>query len=328
MRRALLTITTLTAVLTSSASAATPADSPVAPPDRDGAPSAREDCDARFRLVATLLLEGKAERARELAKRLLDNGALSGEGALSEAASDSARLRARRALEFLTADRPDPERALAVLGERPDSGDVAWTVARALALARAGEAHESAAAFEELARALRRGAGLELRHVRFASRVESFGVYDDDPRDAFRPGASVLLYAELRGFVCAPVRAPGKAENTTKGDEAGARDAADPGSADVTPETPPETWRVRLDVRVLVENFLTGEVGPMWGPEPVEHVTRARVRDLHLTQLVGLPADLPPGEYEMRIDVRDVGAGGARGVGLRRFVVGNVQDVR
>jgi hypothetical protein len=273
--------------------------------------------------VATLLVEGKAERARELAKRLLDEGAPSGAG------SDSARLRVRRALEILTADRPDPERALAVLGERPDSGDVAWPVARALALARAGETHESAAAFEELAQALRRGAGLELRRVRFASRVESFGVYEDDPRAAFRPGASVLLYAELRGFICEPVRVPESAEEAAKGDRAApAGDAADPEGPTRAPEPPPETWRVRLEVRVLVENFLTGEVGPMWGPEPVEHVTRARVRDLHLTQLVRLPTDLPPGEYEMRIDVRDLGGGRARGVGLRSFVVGNVQGVR
>ncbi|MHC5053509.1 MAG: hypothetical protein ACYTKD_02195 [Planctomycetota bacterium] len=293
---------------------------PDAPPgDSREAPvsSGAGDAAPQLRLVATLLLEGKEDRARELAARLLE------EGALSAPDPDAADGRARRALELLTGIWPDPEAALAVLGERPDSGDIAWPVARALALARAGESHEAAAAFEELARTLRLGAGLEVRHVRFARRVESFGVYEDDPREAFLPGASVLLYAELRGFVCEPataLEAPKEAEGgaTEPPEAVGART---PDEAEVRPELLPETWRVRLEVRASLENFLTGEAGPEWDAEEIEHVTRARVRDLHVTRLVRLPADLPPGDYGLRIEVRDLAPGGAEGLGVRRIVV-------
>ncbi|MHC4253779.1 MAG: hypothetical protein ACYS9X_32085, partial [Planctomycetota bacterium] len=257
-----------------------------------------------------------------LAARLLE------EGALSAPEPDAARDRARRALELLTGIWPDPEAALATLGERPDSGDIAWPVARALALARAGESHEAAAAFEELARTLRLGAGLEVRHVRFASRVESFGVYEDDPREAFRPGASVLLYAELRGFVCEPVPAPGAPENEKPPDagtpppvNAPEGDAGEPAGDERASDASADTWRVRLQVRASLEHFLTGEAGPEWDAEEIEHVTRARVRDLHVTRLVRLPADLPPGEYGLRIEVRDLAPGGAEGLGLRRFLV-------
>ncbi len=293
------------------------------------ASSAPGDAGSTLRLIASLLLEGKEDRARELAARFFD------EEAILAAEPDAARERARRALELLTGVWPDPEGALKLLGERPDSGDIAWPVARALALARAGESHEAAAALEELARTLRRGAGLELRHVRFARRVESFGVYEDDPRKAFRPGESLLLYAELRGFVCEAAPRPaaaeeggGEAEDRTEVAEApggsgepaeGERKFKD--RPEAAPASPDGTWRVQLEVRVSLENFLTGEAGPEWDAEPIEHVTRAEVRDLHLTRLVRLPADLAPGEYELRIEVRDLAPGGAEGLGLRRLVV-------
>jgi hypothetical protein len=275
------------------------------------------DTGSALRLVAALLLDGEEDRARVLAARLLEEGALSG------GRPDAARGRARRALELLTGIWPDPDAALAALGERPDSHDIAWPVARALALARAGESAEAADAFEELARALRRGAGLDVRRVRFARRVDGFGVYEVDARRAFRPGESLLVYAEVEGFVCEPARAPrrpGGAEEVEEVKEA--EGVAKPrGEADTRPPPRPEEWRVRLEVRVSLENRLTGEAGPAWDVERVEHVTRAAVRDLHVTRLVRLPADLAPGEYELKLGLRDLGTGGTEGLGLRRFVV-------
>jgi hypothetical protein len=300
MHVALLAAILLTAV-------ATP-DAPSADTDREySRPEARESGDdgARLRLVATLLLEGKHERAREIAGLLLKSGAL------AAPKTDVGRGRTRRAFELLTGARPDPEAALAALGEKPDSGDIAWPVARALALARGGESHEAAEGLEELARLLRRGAGLELRHVRFTARVDGFGVYEDDTRTVIHPGDSLLLYAELRGFVCEPHEEPTIAKNDSEVEDATA-------SADAPPD---DKWRVHLEVRVSIEKYLSGDAGPAWDPEPIEHVTRAKVHDLHITRLVTLPADLPPGEYELRLEVRDLAPDGAEGVGFRRFIV-------
>ena len=248
-----------------------------------------EDVGAALRLVASLVLAGDLDRAREVALRLWRKGILSPEPVTPAA-------RAPRIFELLLRVPPDPEGALSLLAGPPPTGDVKWLVARAFALTRAGESVRAATAFEDLARVLREGAGIQVSHFRFVRRVESFGVYEDDTRAVFRPGDRLMAYAELAGFACVPVPpAPG--------------------------EGPGGKWRVKLEVKLRLRARLDDEPFPVWGPDGIEHVTRVEVRDLHLTRLLALPEDLAAGEYELRLEVRDLQAEGKIGLGLRRMAV-------
>lgn len=227
-----------------------------------------EDTDAALRLTGLLLLDGETSRATELARRLLREGALaprrdaSGDKGLAEAC------------EAVLSESSDRGELPAVAGLRA-SGDLRWSVLRALALARSGETARAAAAFEALAAALRRGAGLGVKKVRLVRRVEGFGLYEEDERESFSPGESLLVYAELSGFLCRPEG---------------------------------EAWKTKLEVGLALESS-SGRVVGSWGPEEVEHVTRSELRDLYLTRLLHLPGKIGPGRYEMKFAVKDSGSG-------------------
>lgn len=201
------------------------------------------------------------------------------------------------AFELLVQEPPDPERAFSLVNGRElreDTGDIKWRLAYAFALARAGESRRAATEFEGLARRLRHDAGLEVRSLRFVTEVTAFGVYEEDGRQVLHPGDRLMAYAEILGFACEP--APGVEEARA-------------------------TWRVSLEVEFTLENLLTGEKVAAWGPDTVEHATRSEIHDLHVTRVIGLPDDLAPGEYELKLEVRDALAEGASGAGMRRLVV-------
>lgn len=220
---------------------------------------------------------------------------------------------AREAFGLLVRAPYDPERALSLLKQHDErlkpeqskeTGDITWPFARAFALARAGESFEAAAELEKLARRLRGDAGLDVQNVGLVTRVDAFGVYDEDTRRSYRLGDRLMAYAEVIGFACEP-----------------AAEAA-PDVGEGQKEQPAATWRVSLEVELTLENRLTGERVASWGPDPVEHVTRCEVRDLHVTRVLDLPREMPPGEYELTLEVRDVLAEGVSGAGVRRLRAG------
>lgn len=270
---------------------------------------------AAFFLAAALVRAASAEEARDGAAVSPSNGG--GTSASAEKPASDARpsvgLRqsrtqaARKVFDLLARPVPDPERALSLTEEHKGEGDAAdikWPLARAFALARMGESLRAAGELETLARRLREGVGLEVRDLRFVTRVAAFGVYEEDGRRVFRPGDSLMAYAEVIGFACRP--AP----------------EADAG------------WRVSLEAEFTLENRLTGEQVAAWGSESVQHATRSEIRDLHVTRVIDLPDDLGVGEYQLKVEVRDAlaeGAGphaeacaltaGASGGGVRRLSV-------
>ena len=88
--------------------------------------------------------------------------------------------------------------------------------------------------------------------MRFATRVTSFGVYEEDARASYRAGDAVLVYAEPRGF----------------------RSASVPG-----PDDAPAQWRVQLRLTVALHDLVRGTEAGRWGPDDVTHVTRSLVHD-------------------------------------------------
>jgi len=217
-----------------------------------------------------------------------------------------------RVYELLVRQPADPLGALRLLGEMPSTGELAALFARALALARGGESLRAAAALEELARTIREGPGLQVGPLRLVRRVESFGVYEDDPRPALRPGDAFLVYAELAGFACV-------VENRSQRELR----AAGPGESGIE-RLSPELWRVSLEIRLSLRQAGPGVERVVWGPDRVEHRTRSELRDLHVTRLAALPQELEPGDYELRLDVLDLAPARPEprgGFGLRRLVV-------
>jgi hypothetical protein len=254
----------------------------------------RSDALAKLQLVAALVLSGDYRRAEPIAEDLLAAGSIAPREATEAGGGVLAEVFAA-----LVARPADAARALGLLErsfgpDRPDALDIAWPFARAFALARAGESARAASALEMLAERLRQGAGLQLRTIRFVQRVASFGVYDDDPRESFCPGDSVLIYAEPTGFTAAA---------------AGGVEGAD------------ARWRVNLRVAVRLVDRVTGAEVGTWGPDSVEHRTRSPIHDLHLTRLIVLPVGLADGPFEVRLEVEDVDVPGSRATALRRFAV-------
>ncbi len=211
--------------------------------------------------------------------------------------AEEAKPAVEEAFELLVREPPDPEQALSLIGRRApdeDTGDIDWQLAHAFALARAGESTRAATELERLARLLRHDAGLDVRSYRFVTEVTAFGVYEEDGRQVLYPGDRLMAYAEVVGFECEPV---------PEAEEARA------------------TWRVSIKVEFTIENLLTGEKVTAWGPDAVEHATRSEIHDLHVTRVIGLPDDLAPGEYELKLEVRDALAEGVSGAGVRRLRV-------
>jgi len=159
---------------------------------------------------------------------------------------------------------------------------------------------------------IREGPGLQVGPLRLVRRVESFGVYEDDPRPALRPGDAFLVYAELAGFACV-------VENRSQRELR----AAGPGESGIE-RLSPELWRVSLEIRLSLRQAGPGVERVVWGPDRVEHRTRSELRDLHVTRLAALPQELEPGDYELRLDVLDLAPARPEprgGFGLRRLVV-------
>jgi hypothetical protein len=250
------------------------------------------DAAVALKLIAAQALSGDYQRATELAASLLARGELR--------IRDTARAagtKVGRVFAALVTRPPDVTRALALLEAAPtppapSASDIAWPFARAFALARSGESHAAAAVLERLAQRLRGDSGLQIANLDFATRVSSFGVYEEDVRRHFRPGDSVLIYAEPRGF-----------RSTTVAGSKGRR------------------WRVQLRMRLSVRAVGGDAEAANWGPDNVTHLARSRITDLHVTRVIRLPIDLSPGMYELRLALDDLAGEVKSGLAIKRLTV-------
>lgn len=252
------------------------------------------DTYSRLRLLAVLVLDGDYQRATDMA-----TGAFKSGGLHTPRREQPKLDTLTRIFDALIARPADAEGAIELLEQRPapcepESGDLAWPVAEAFALARAGESHKAAAAFEHLAGALREGAGLRFENYVFVRRVLSFGVYELDRRSTRCPGDDILVYAEPEGFT---------------------RTALAPAAGGA------QEWRVRLRLSVKLVDRAGGAVLGVWGPDEIRHIARAEIRDLHVTRLIGLPRDLSPGSYELHLSAGDLEAEGSEALGIRMLEV-------
>jgi len=137
--------------------------------------------------------------------------------------------------------------------------------------------------FDVLAQLIRPRAGLEITEVRFCQRIRRFGDYDPLPADhAFqagtgdRPGDFVQVYVELRNFTC---RKNGPFYETALASSLTIRDA-----------------KGALICRL-------GE--PLGRPAQVDRLLSRR-QDCFLNCHFYVPPNLPPGEYKLVIEVKDV----------------------
>jgi hypothetical protein len=143
------------------------------------------------------------------------------------------------------------------------------------------------AAVENLRHRLAAAAPLRVRGVGLVSRVDGFGVITPFPGDVFQPGQWVIVYCELDNF-----------------------------ASRITDDGQFET---RLSLRIEV---LSAEGASHLVQEDKEVVDRSRNqrRDFFLARRLRLPANLPPGEYVVRVSVTDRVAGKV-GESITRFSV-------
>lgn len=113
---------------------------------------------------------------------------------------------------------------------------------------------------------------LGVRNIAFCSKVNSYGIYETYPEDAFEPGQQVLLYAELENFKCA--------ESAT-GFVTAVRSSY-------------QIFDAR-GVRVDSHDFAT-----------TEETCRNRRRDFFMRYFIDLPERIYEGEYTLKITIEDM----------------------
>jgi len=121
---------------------------------------------------------------------------------------------------------------------------------------------------------LERLAALQLKNVSFCFKINSFGNFESWQRDEFRPGQTVLLYAEVSNFESRP-HADGRFTTRLKSFI--------------------EIRRGGADGPVIENNTLT----------PTEDVCRSIRQDYFHSYTIDLPQHLTPGPYSLVLRVED-----------------------
>lgn len=144
------------------------------------------------------------QRVMALLRAEIEHSADSGSGL-----TDSERRRRQVQLRLLHLLADEPQQALQAIPNLPETEQefwmqMLWALHTGLRPAgkTSGDDHwntmaDLLAAAERRARAL---APLQVRHACFCHRINNFGNYEVFPRDEFRPGQPVLVYAELQNF--------------------------------------------------------------------------------------------------------------------------------
>jgi hypothetical protein len=154
------------------------------------------------------------------------------------------------------------------------SNRIAPAVAFALGLGSAG-GNSRQEAIEALASASDRLSGparMEARHLTFCKRIRGYGSVDPLDSPTFRAGQSVLLYSEVENFVSEPIAGGG--------------------------------FRSRLSSEL---ELLDGQQQVVWRQEfsAVDDRSSVPRRDYFLSHNFRLPAQLRPGDYSLRLTLRD-----------------------
>lgn len=123
---------------------------------------------------------------------------------------------------------------------------------------------------------LRSQADLEIRNLVFCRKITSFGTYETVPQNQFRAGEQVLIYTELDNF---------KSELTEEGQ-----------------------YRTRLKSTIeIYPDVVRGGERPIkrFDFSPTEDICRRNRRDYFHSYIINLPANLPLGDYRLKLIVED-----------------------
>jgi len=134
---------------------------------------------------------------------------------------------------------------------------------------------------EALRKVVMRHADLEIASLKFCTKVERFGVYEEMKQLRFPTGVRnrTIVYCEIKNFTSVP--------------------------------TEDQQYRVLLAQKIKILNK-QGQTVHETADDDVPCVSRRPVEDLFLVQLVDLPVNLSPGKYILRVYVEDKLAAKAR----------------
>jgi hypothetical protein len=126
----------------------------------------------------------------------------------------------------------------------------------------------------DTAERLRAQVGLTIPTIALCSRVDGFGVYEPIPAPRFAPGKEyqVVVYCEVENF---------SSRTNIKG-----------------------IWETTLTQEVVIYNSASEKVASE-AQQPVIDLSRSRRHDFFVGRRVRLPANLPAGNYSIRVTIRD-----------------------
>ncbi len=178
------------------------------------------------------------------------------------------------------------DKALApVPGVDRDIEEIILSQVRTLIAARSGAGRDSATwanrqleSVEQLRSRIRARADLQVPVVQLCTSVDAFGRYKPIENLEFPAGVStlVIIYIEVENF------------SSTR--------------------LPSDQYRTVLSVR---ESLINRSGEELWSAKEdnIEDVARQQREDFFITSKRGIPRDLPPGEYTLKVEVEDIQAG-------------------
>lgn len=201
---------------------------------------------------------------------------------LAEVAENPNDLEKQITLRLLYLANNQPEKALAEIpGTNADTQAMINQLMEILITAREGDVKDPALAaqkmltkVEELRGFLKRHADLEIPKLALCTRVQRFGVYDEISPPTFEAGKvnKAIVYCEVANYTTKP--------------------------------TDDNNYRVLLAQRIQVLNK-AGKTILESTDDDIPYISPTKVGDFYLVQLLELPADLPPGDYVLRVYVAD-----------------------
>ncbi len=254
-----------------------PVEEPASPPPPDTTPPASVESRSSAYMNVEL------QRVMALLRTEIEHAAESGSGL-----TEQERLRRQVQLRLLHLLADEPQLALqAIPGLSPAEQEfwmqMLWALQNGLrppaGSTRGDHWSETADLLAAAQRRARELAPLHIRRACFCHRINNFGNYETFPRDEFRPGQPVLVYAEIQNF---------------RSELAG-----------------PLGYRTRL--RTALEILPGTEMGNAAGVIPIERrdfpatedLCRSERTDYFHSYRLDLPSQLSPGRYVLRLTITD-----------------------
>jgi len=169
---------------------------------------------AQTAALETRITPGSALWEDEMAKLISLLEAEASSTPLAMDASQQADLRKQVGLRMLYLIANEPQKSLQAIPGLPPDEQEYWT-SLFLGLSQyldqtgandpADRATQTIAQLRTAAYHLQQSANLRLRNLTFCQQINGFGNYESFPADQFRPGQTVLIYAEIRNFKSTPL---------------------------------------------------------------------------------------------------------------------------